>query len=161
MKPSQPIKRHSSLVEFSRDHHDGLLLVWKIRKELKAGADGAKVADDVLFFFRNFLLDHFRDEEKFLFPLLPVENELRKQAEADHEKIYGLILLIENVKGDKHLLSHFADLLEKHIRFEERRLFELMQQIVEPGLLAGMNEKTHRHRAENKFWIKNDHENKC
>ena len=30
-----PIKRHDALKHFSRDHHFGLLLVWKIREGVK------------------------------------------------------------------------------------------------------------------------------
>lgn len=35
MEVKKPIKRNAAIVEFSKDHHFALLLVWKIREGLK------------------------------------------------------------------------------------------------------------------------------
>jgi hemerythrin-like domain-containing protein len=127
MKTNTPIKRHPAIVSFSKDHHFGLLLVWKIRQGLNNAVQAERISNYVLFFFRSDLEKHFKDEEQLLFCKLPAEDALRKQAEADHQHIYKLIAAIEESKNDTKLLSQLADALENHIRFEERELFNHLQ----------------------------------
>jgi len=43
-----PIKRHNSLQPLSRDHHDGLLLKWKINKGISKGVEAVSFFDAVL-----------------------------------------------------------------------------------------------------------------
>ena len=127
MKNHTPLKRHQAIVSFSKDHHFGLLLVWKIRQGLVKDIDAERISNYVLFFFKEDLVKHFREEEQFLFCKLPVDDVLRKQAEADHQAIYKLVAAIEENKHDTALLNQLADELEKHIRFEERDLFNHLQ----------------------------------
>ena len=125
-----PLKRHPAIVSFSRDHHFGLLLVWKIRQGLKKGINPERISNYAAFFFREDLEKHFKEEEIFLFSKLPVTDDLRKRAEADHQIIYTLFAAIEKRKVDPVLLYHLADLLEEHIRFEERQLFYHLQDYI-------------------------------
>ena len=127
MKDHTPIKRHPSIVSFSKDHHFGLLLVWKIRQGLNKAIHPERISSYVLFFFKEDLEKHFKEEEELLFTKLPVHDLLRKQAEADHDGIYKLVAAIEKSKDDKFLLNQLVDELEKHIRFEERELFNHLQ----------------------------------
>jgi len=130
-----PIKRHEALVSFSRDHHNGLLLTWKVRQGLKNGVDIDRIAKYVEFRFREELEQHFKDEEEYLFSELPKENEMRQRAEKDHEAIRNLVSQISSQKNDANALTRFADELEKHIRFEERELFNEIQKIPEERLI--------------------------
>jgi hemerythrin-like domain-containing protein len=60
----------------------------------------------------------------WLFPNLASTNDLRLQAEQQHEKLRELA-------NDNNLQpEEFADLLEEHIRFEERVLFPLFENTV-------------------------------
>lgn len=127
MKDHTPLKRHQAIVSFSRDHHFGLLLVWKIRQGLNKAITAERISNYVLFFFKEDIEKHFREEEQLLFCILPVDDVLRKQGETDHQTIYRLIAAIEEKKDDTSLLSQLADELEKHIRFEERELFNHLQ----------------------------------
>lgn len=127
MKVHTPIKRSQAIVSFSKDHHFGLLLVWKIRQGLKKGINPERISNYVGFFFKADLEQHFKDEEQLLFNKLQANDVLRQQAEADHQEIYGLVAAIEKKKGDAALLNELADKLEKHIRFEERELFNHLQ----------------------------------
>jgi hemerythrin-like domain-containing protein len=52
---------------------------------------------------------------------------LRKHAETDHQTTYKLVAAINNNKNNKILLIQLAEELEKHIRFEERVLFNHVQ----------------------------------
>ncbi len=127
MKEAKPIKRSSALVEFSKDHHFGLLLVWKIRQGLKNNIELDRLSRYILYYFENDLKCHFEEEEKLLFEKLNEQSELRKQAEADHAIIFQLVEEIKQNNTDSKLIGQFADKLEAHIRFEERELFNYIQ----------------------------------
>ena len=52
---------------------------------------------------------------------------LREQAEKEHSQLYQLIDCIAQDRSNKKLLQHFEGILEAHIRFEERILFNHLQ----------------------------------
>ena len=123
-----PIKRSEALIQFSREHHFGLLLVWKIREGLKKNIEPMRISNYTIFFFENELTEHFKEEEKDLFVKLPVDDPLRKQAFEEHEHIYKLVAGLQKGPVNTILLTEFADALDSHIRFEERTLFNHLQQ---------------------------------
>ena len=127
MKNHNPLKRHQAIVSFSKDHHFGLLLVWKIRQGLKKSVNPERISNYVTFFYKEDLEKHFDEEEKLLFSKLAIDDQLRKRAEIDHLAIYALAAAVEQRKDDPVLLKHLADTLEEHIRFEERELFNHLQ----------------------------------
>jgi hypothetical protein len=127
MKNHAPIKRHQALVSFSKDHHFGLLLVWKIREGLLNAIPTECISKYVLYSFNKQLAKHFKEEEELLFCQLSNEDILRKRAEEDHKAIYNLVAAISGRKDDPGQLDQFATKLEKHIRFEERELFIHLQ----------------------------------
>jgi hypothetical protein len=139
----RPLKRHPALVPLSRDHHHGLLLVWKIRQGLQREAGPERISRYLLYFFRDFLCEHFREEEAHLFVLLEANDAMRVRAEQDHREIFSLVTAIENGKDATSLLSRFADLLGRHIRFEERELFNHIETVAGPQLAAAANDKAH------------------
>lgn len=128
MNNHAPIKRHHSLVAFSKDHHFGLLLIWKIRSGLSKGVEPERISNYVLYFFEEDLHQHFKEEEANLFPKLPADNQLRQRAEREHAAIYEMIGRLRNERSNKGLLLGFSEALKEHIRFEERELFAFMQQ---------------------------------
>lgn len=130
MNDQLPIKRHQAIVSFSKDHHFGLLLVWKIRHGLDNSINAARISNYVKYFFEEDLEKHFKEEEQLLFSRLPVYDSLRKRAEEDHQVIYKLVKAIDENKSDKKLLIQLANELEKHIRFEERELFNNLQNTI-------------------------------
>lgn len=128
MNTPEPIKRHEAILSFSKDHHFGLLFVWKIRQGLKKAIDIERIGKYVLFFFKEDLEKHFLEEEELLFSKLADDDKLRIKAEADHQEIRGLVGLIAENKYTTVLLYQLAVLVEMHIRFEERELFNCLQQ---------------------------------
>ena len=138
MKNPTPIKRHPSLARFSRDHHFGLLLVWKIKQGLDNGIATERVSNYVRYFFEQDLQQHFEEEEQMLFPCLPVDNAKRKRAEDDHAIMRRLIGQLEKDMNNKDLLLQFAQVLNDHIRFEERDLFAALQLAIGQEKLANM-----------------------
>jgi iron-sulfur cluster repair protein YtfE (RIC family) len=127
MEGNTPLKRHQALVSFSKDHHFALLLIWKIKQGLAKAVSAERISDYVLSFFKEDLQQHFTEEEQLLFCKLPMDDVLRKQAETEHKNTYQLVTSIQQNPDDIGLLQQFADTLEKHIRFEERTLFNHLQ----------------------------------
>lgn len=124
------------MVEFSKDHHHALLLVWKIREGFKKAIEPLRITKYVIHFFDTDLCLHFKSEEELLFSKLTNDNKLRIQAEFEHELIYRLISGLRKNPGDKDLLREFTDHLEKHIRFEERELFHYLQENISEVALS-------------------------
>jgi hemerythrin-like domain-containing protein len=126
----KPIKRDPAIVRFSRDHHHALLLVWKIREGLGKNVEPERISNYVVSFFDNELVPHFKDEEVNLFATLPENNEMRVRAESEHKTIREVISSIRENPGEELTLRRFAELLEGHIRFEERELFNFLQTVL-------------------------------
>lgn len=127
METRKPIKRNKAIAPLSRDHHDGLLLCWKIRFGIKNEVDTKRIGNYVRYFWESHLQEHFRKEEVHLFTLLPEQNEKRVEAFSQHKNISELIQQIAN-QPNYIILSKLAADLESHIRFEERDLFNLIQE---------------------------------
>ena len=123
---SHPIKRHPALQPWSRDHHHGLLLGWKIKKGFSAGIDIQRIKDFTDWFWNSHLKQHFETEEKFIFPILGNEHPLVERALEEHESLKSFF---EYPKADTEVLSEIENLLNTHIRFEERVLFQEIQKI--------------------------------
>lgn len=119
-----PIKRSQALIQFSREHHFGLLLVWKTWQGLKENIEPNRISDYAIFIFENKLSEHFEQEEKEL----SSNDSLKEQAFVEHQHICQLVNNIQTDKQNTVLLKQFADKLESHIRFEERVLFGHLQQ---------------------------------
>lgn len=159
MKDHAPIKRHQALVSFSKEHHFGLLLVWKIRQGLANAVSAERISRYVLFFFNEDLKIHFKEEEELLFSKLPATDTLRIQAEDEHKEIYRLITVITQTANDEKLLRQFADTLDKHIRFEERTLFNHLQTHVTPEELEEISKRFSNSvdldsKWEDVFWVR-------
>jgi hypothetical protein len=139
-----PIKRCPSLAGFSREHHSGLLLVWKIRQGLKNKVEPARITKYILFFFQDQLAAHFKEEEETLFVKLPVDDPLRKQAFKEHAEIRELVARLPGEPENEILQHQFADALDNHIRFEERILFNHLQDNFTEEELKGLEKHHHK-----------------
>ena len=125
--------RHPSLIALSHDHHLGLALALRCRKQALGqikplGIKGLRErAEEVRNFVLKNLERHFLAEEKILFPFI------RSSVPQSHSLIDDLLEGHEHIRkwahplgGDADLakmLFDFGDLLETHIRREERELF--------------------------------------
>jgi len=124
MHPKKPIKRHESLQPLSHEHHDALLLCWKIRTGLKNKTDVSRIKEYTNSFFQNILKPHFKIEENHLFPIVDYKNELIQRALADHRRLTIIFESVDNIRENLELIEKE---LESHVRFEERLLFNLIQ----------------------------------
>jgi hemerythrin-like domain-containing protein len=128
MEMRAPIKRSKELITLSREHHDGLLLCWKINSGLDKGIAAERIVSYVLNVYENNLDTHFTEEEQHVFTLLPAYNIYRLEAENEHKILRGMIKTLASTEdGKEQLLRDFALALQKHIRYEERVLFNLIE----------------------------------
>ncbi|HEY0354719.1 MAG TPA: hemerythrin domain-containing protein [Flavisolibacter sp.] len=126
-KEIKPIKRSRQLTPLSKDHHEGLLLVWKIRQGLRNQTEKQLIADYIKWFWKKDLEEHFREEEEILAPYLK-GNDMIKRMFDEHAVIQSLIN--SNDLSDEKQLNRLADLVNDHIRFEERELFPLAEKLI-------------------------------
>ena len=133
------MKRHAALIPLSRDHHNGLLQSLRLRRAA-AGDASARLAAarEFVEFFRNEERVHLRDEEEELFPLflrhLRSQPAALREARLQHMQLEGCArkLGIAVTAGivDRETLIGAAELLDAHIRLEERQLFPLIEELV-------------------------------
>jgi iron-sulfur cluster repair protein YtfE (RIC family) len=102
------------------------------------GAEGLRQrAKEFLAFYTSNLVPHFRAEEEVLFPLLrsvvPGSGEMIDELVRNHVQIRAAIPRLEAGAALAKLIFDLGDLLEHHIRKEERELFPLFEQHVEGG----------------------------
>lgn len=113
------------------------------------------------YFWSNHLDVHFREEETILFS--PLKDELVQKAIEDHKQIkYTLDVLQESSADDaKQKLAHLANLVDDHIRYEERKLFPHLEKTLSDEQLekigkqlAALQPSSLTDDFEDQFWIK-------
>ena len=121
------MQRDPNLVPLSRQHFRGLVLCMRIHRKR---AERDVLQREMLQLYSDEVRFHFQAEEKFLFPaarriaaVAPLVRELR----AEHKKLRRAFTAARRRALGSAQLTRFADLLEGHIRKEERRLFEQCQ----------------------------------
>jgi hemerythrin-like domain-containing protein len=118
------MKRNSHLQALSDDHHTALVLARRIGLAAKQDPERdalTRAWDELRRRFARELEPHFRVEEERLFAQLEStgEDALIERARADHARLRELV----RTEPDPVVAAQFADLLHRHVRFEERELF--------------------------------------
>lgn len=116
------MRRIPELRDLSEDHHHGLVLARRARTAARA-ADNAEAAwADIRARFEVEIEPHFQIEDDLIGPPLRHlgEVDLANRLATDHAALRDCVT-------DGGNLERFAALLESHIRFEERQLFEVVQ----------------------------------
>jgi hemerythrin-like domain-containing protein len=125
--------RDKSLIPLSRQHQHALALCVRIERAAPIGeADLEAWQREIAQQFRNEVSVHFAAEERVLFPaarqfeeLIPLTEELV----AEHSQLRRSFAQAEGNEMSATDLVAFARGLSSHIRKEERRLFERMQEL--------------------------------
>ncbi|MEP4598733.1 MAG: hemerythrin domain-containing protein [Cyclobacteriaceae bacterium] len=109
------------------------------------------------WFFEQHVLPHFQQEEQYLFPVLGETHPLVKRALAEHRRLTRLFTGNEKIKRNLSLLE---EELEGHIRFEERILFQKIQEVAAENQLdfttISHPEPTFEENTEDVFWKTNN-----
>jgi hemerythrin-like domain-containing protein len=146
--PNPPIKRHKALRNLSREHHDGLVFALRLQKGVSKKADLQSMEEYATWFWENHLLLHFQLEEERLFPMLKGEYELVSEAIDQHQDLKMLFQIQQKTHAD---FKRIYELLQKHIRLEERELFNLIQSTLSEQQLA-IYEEIHKHQQSCAMW---------
>jgi hemerythrin-like domain-containing protein len=137
------MRRSRQLKPLSSEHHHSLLVAYQLKQALAGHAESAGAPRDLpglVSLLRRFdgqvLRTHVRTEEDVLGAYLTVDDFHRLRAE--HAE---LAALVQASQGDspteqRAALASFADLLERHVRWEEREVFPYAEAHVDADTLA-------------------------
>lgn len=153
------MKRNQNLIELSRDHHQGLLLGWKIKQGFKHQVPLDDLRKYIIYFAKEALFPHFEEEENQVLVYLRPDNEYYLRTLAEHREIRELISEIQtNELSTEALFLNLADKMHAHIRFEERELFPYLEttlsgeQLDEMGLLINSVHHPYIENYPHDFW---------
>ena len=128
------MKRASELRALSVEHHHGLVLARRARKAA-AGSETEVEAmwAQVLEKFAAELEPHFQIEEQYMLPGLERagEQEVIDQLNEEHVVLRGLVAPESDRSAAN--LARFGELLDAHIRFEEREFFVAVERCLTPA----------------------------
>ncbi len=129
------MKRHAALIPLSRQHHDGLALGVFIERGLREDdplAAARRLQRQAADAFETEIKGHFEVEERILFPAVRAalpDPAVVDQLVAEHGELRAAFARVERA-GDESVAEALGDLRERlvrHIRTEERVLFEEIQ----------------------------------
>src|SRR5688572_15351371 len=139
--------RDEALIPLTHDHHHALAAARRLA--LGAGGDGQERtarAEEFIAFFRADTLQHFREEEEEVFPLVvqaPEAGDALRQVMFEHLQIHAAVAALERELegGDPTATTteRLAELLQAHIRFEEKVVFPLVEKVADPGHLRSVS----------------------
>jgi len=157
-------RRHAALVPLSHDHQQALALAFRLHHPAPPGpvtpttpaSTPASRRAETLAFFRDHLVRHFQIEEEVLFPVLrstygpgTPEQELIDTLWAEHRRMTEIRDVIAHADSEEVLcgaLTDLADLLELHVRREERELFAHFPGRLDAATVANLQRGIHARR---------------
>jgi iron-sulfur cluster repair protein YtfE (RIC family) len=140
------MKRAPELRDLSDHHYQGLVQARRLRRAA-TGEEAPpleETSEAFLEFWQEGTTAHFREEEEVLLPVLTryggeVGGEPVAEMLAQHAQIRGLVMELSDELRNKALmpetLQRIGELLEAHIRLEEREVFPKIEEVLaEEGL---------------------------
>lgn len=130
------MKRHEYLIPFSRFHRSILFLAL-IAKENAPKVKGypEQIEDKInyaLDFYENQLVNHFETEKREVFDVFRNKDsqvdQLLNEIELERKEIVNLFEKLMKVPDNHTLFFEIGERLEKHVRKEERELFQTIQE---------------------------------
>ncbi|HEY5406878.1 MAG TPA: hemerythrin domain-containing protein [Ginsengibacter sp.] len=158
---NKPIKRDENILKLSKEHHFSLLFCWKIKQGLNGEIPTGRIIKYVQYFSTHFLIPHFREEELFLFSAL--KDEKVDKAIEQHKKINNVIaeVLSDDEVKSKKALQKMAELVDEHVRYEERDLFPHIESKLSSEQLRSIGKKLNeaqplplKDEYDDEFWVK-------
>lgn len=125
------MKRAEALRPLSREHLKALLAA----KHLREASDLEEATGSFLEFWRGEGQQHFRVEEEVLLPTwamhAPVDRPRVARMLEEHLAIRGAALRLEAGEVPLGELPEIGTLLHDHVRFEERELFPIIEEVLD------------------------------
>lgn len=131
-----PLKRHPALQVFSREHHEILMFCLKLRIGLRRELSAQRLLDYLDYFTTHYFHPHHTSEQLAIVPLLAATDPLLIQWRKMYEALQHSL---ELPQADHEWLAQLERSMEALIRFEERVLFESIQQQVPQEVLLSIN----------------------
>ena len=140
------MKRAPELRDLSDHHHQGLVQARRLRRAATGEVASAleETSETFLEFWQEETTAHFREEEEVLLPVLTryrggIGGEPIAEMLAQHAQIRGLVMELSDELRNKALkpetLQRIGEVLETHIRLEEREVFPMIEEVLaEEGL---------------------------
>ncbi|MGV3489467.1 MAG: hemerythrin domain-containing protein [Tuberibacillus sp.] len=138
------MKRHKALYPLSHHHHHALVAALKLKRAgtEKSQLTPEQIVKDVEDFWANGGNDHFREEEEILLPAFAQFAEIERPEITDnlleHVKIRSLVdQVIKTKPASIELMHQLGEMLEAHVRKEERVIFPMIEEALpEEKLMA-------------------------
>jgi len=140
-----PIDRDEALAPLSRDHYVGLVLAHHlIRAAAEDDVARRQAVEELIDVWDREIAVHLRDEERLLSEFMDKADHQRLLDE--HKRLTDLASRVyaarRQVDPDSAVLREFGQLLEEHIRWEERELFNRIEDRLDTAQLAELQKKT-------------------
>lgn len=128
-------RRHDRLIPLTHDHHHAL----KEAKGLAVASAGdaterSVAASAFVDFFERDTRAHFREEEEVVFPLVVDVPEMEAplaRVMMEHVRIHAMVERLRRELGEgavtREALGHLGNVLQDHVRYEEKVLFPLIE----------------------------------
>lgn len=145
------MKRSRELRPLSSGHHQALLVAFQLKKAIAGHAESAgapKDLDGLAALARRFeesvFVGHVETEEALL-GLHLAEADVRRLRD-EHRQMRDLLTEARAARNTarRAALLAFADLLERHVRWEERELFPGLEAVLGPEELARLGHDLER-----------------
>ncbi len=153
MVPAMPpgingLKRHAALQPLSRDHHGALVQA----RALRLAAGRVAAAREFLDYYERELRGHIADEERALLPRCrDADAAGADRILEEHRELEALVAAIgEALAAANDLSAPMAEagqLLDDHVRFEERHFFEVVQRELSSAALEEIGRAIEANRA--------------
>ena len=135
---NKPITRSKQLRKLSREHHQILLFVWKIRQGITLGIEVKRIASYCTWYWNNHMNAHSKKEDLLLTRIISPTKQLMNNMIEDHEAIRTKIDEVMN-EPSYDSLKRLADIIYYHVRFEERVLFPAIERTATPDQLDAIS----------------------
>lgn len=149
-----PEKRPKELEQVSDEHYDALFFGWKIAEGLRNNIETDRLKAYADWFMKHYLIPHIKVEEKYIFPILGINNVRVKRALANHRRLKRLFSDTKNVYRS---LNRIEEEIGQYIRFEERVLLKQIQEKATPEELEEIRKQHDKIKLpddswEDRFW---------
>lgn len=133
------MRRSPELTPLSHDHHQALFAA----QQLKRAEDGPAAREAFLSFWIEHGRQHFRIEEEILLPGWVecdsgADRDLAARVLTDHLSIRTEVRRLERGALSLDDLGRLGVALERHVRFEERELFPLIEAGLDEGAIRAL-----------------------
>src|SRR5690625_3919308 len=128
------MEKNEELESFSKEHRHGLELCFKIRQGISKGVSFERIKKYTDWFYKTYMTPHFDAEEKYIYPILGMDDPMVKKMLSSRRRLDKLFL--ENEKPPEIALSLGEEEMEHHIRFEEHTLFKRVMEEATPEQLT-------------------------